>query len=139
MRQNLSIYKFKKLAIESFKNGLRLHFDSILLYRNQSFPSSFQLSVYVGLNKNRKVIDVHGRVSLPTEIKDRDAKKMISLLNDFLKDQCERKFFYAFYYDIAGKDELLSKQLYNKLKSWKHRSGLRTVPLFGNLPKKSGG
>ena|SRR5436190_16285161 len=46
MRQKLSIYKFKKLAIESFKNGLRLHFDSILLYRNQSFPSSFQLSIF---------------------------------------------------------------------------------------------
>ena len=45
MREQLSIYKFKKIATESFKNGLRLHFDSILLYNNKSFPSAFQLSV----------------------------------------------------------------------------------------------
>ena len=215
MRQQLSNYKFKKLATEAFKNGLRLHFDSILLYRNQSFPSALQLSVlaleefaksywiehyyyysitndnfpdkdfeqkwlnllyfhpakqkaffgwgfgwdynktfinfvekgqlelkkqkatYVGLKKNWKAVDVHGRISLPSEIKERDAKKIISLLNDYLKDQCERKFYYEFHYAIAEKDELLSNELYNKLKKWKHRSGLRTAPLFGTLVKKS--
>jgi len=45
MKDQLSEYKFKRLSTESFKNGLRLHFDSILLYENDSFPSSFQLSV----------------------------------------------------------------------------------------------
>lgn len=38
-------YKFKKLASESLKNGLRLHFDSILLYRSRSYPSALQLSI----------------------------------------------------------------------------------------------
>lgn len=41
----MSKYKFKKLASESLKNGLRLHFDSILLYRVGSYPSAVQLSV----------------------------------------------------------------------------------------------
>lgn len=45
MREQLSLYKFRKIATESYKNGLRLHFDSILLYKNKSFPSAFQLSV----------------------------------------------------------------------------------------------
>jgi AbiV family abortive infection protein len=38
-------YKFKKLATESLKNGLRLHFDSMLLYRSKSYPSALQLSI----------------------------------------------------------------------------------------------
>ncbi len=45
MREQLTNYKWKKLAVESFKNGLRLHFDSILLYNNKSFPSAYHLSI----------------------------------------------------------------------------------------------
>jgi AbiV family abortive infection protein len=41
----LSEYKFKKIAEESLRNALRLHEDSITLYRNASYPSAFQLSV----------------------------------------------------------------------------------------------
>ncbi|WP_144211357.1 AbiV family abortive infection protein [Shewanella donghaensis] len=41
----LSKYKFEKISIESQKNSLRLLSDAILLYENESFPSSFQLSV----------------------------------------------------------------------------------------------
>jgi AbiV family abortive infection protein len=43
--QNISIKKLQKIATLSLKNSLRLHFDSILLYKNKSYPSSFQLSV----------------------------------------------------------------------------------------------
>jgi len=43
--EGLSRYKFKKIAVESLRNSLRLHFDSIILYKNGSFPSAFQLSV----------------------------------------------------------------------------------------------
>jgi AbiV family abortive infection protein len=45
MRTTLSKYKFKRLASESLHNALRLHADAILLYKSQSYPSSFQLSV----------------------------------------------------------------------------------------------
>jgi len=45
MRKQLSKYKFKKLAIESLKNGLRLHFDSILLYKNKSYPTALQIAI----------------------------------------------------------------------------------------------
>ncbi len=45
LKNKLSEYKFKRIATESFKNGLRLHFDSILLHNNQSYASAFQLSV----------------------------------------------------------------------------------------------
>ena len=158
MPKKLSKYKFKRIATESFKNGLRLHFDSILLYSNGSFPSSFQLSVlaleefsksswvehyywssitnngfpdkdfeqkwlnllyfhpakqkaffgwgdmwsyspkfvefvndkkleskkqhatYVGLDKIKSNVDVTSRISLPTRIKEKDAKQIISMI-----------------------------------------------------------
>jgi len=216
MREQLSLYKFKKIATESYKNGLRLHFDSILLYKNKSFPSAFQLSVlaleelsksywvehyyyssitnnnfpdkefeqewlnllyfhpkkqkaffgwgmsrdysskfikmiengeleikkqkatYVGLKKNKKVIDVNSKVSLPTQIKELDARQLISLLNDYLKDQCGMKKYYEYHFDIPEKDILLTNELHQELKKWKHRSGLKRTPSFETLLKKSG-
>jgi AbiV family abortive infection protein len=45
MNIKLSKYKFRKLAKESLKNVLRLHFDSIILFNNESYPSGFHLSV----------------------------------------------------------------------------------------------
>lgn len=208
MREQLSKYKFKKLATESFRNGLRLHFDSILLFKNQSYPSAFQLSVlaleefsksywvehyyyssitndgfpdkdfeqkwlnllyfhprkqkaffgwgvsrnysskfiesiekgelelkkqkatYVGLSKQRKAVNVNSRISIPTQIKDKDAKQMISLLNDYLKDMCDMKEFHEVHCDIMEKDELLTNELKGKIEKWKFKSGLRKVPLF---------
>lgn len=41
----LSEYKFKKIAAESLRNALRLHEDSIVLFKHGSYPSAFQLSV----------------------------------------------------------------------------------------------
>jgi AbiV family abortive infection protein len=43
--KGLTVYKYKRLATESLKNALRLHADSIFLYRSGSFPSAFQLAV----------------------------------------------------------------------------------------------
>lgn len=213
MREKLSKYKFKKIATESFRNGLRLHFDSILLYDNKSFPSAFQLSVlaleefsksywvehyyyssitnegfpdkefeqewlnllyfhprkqkaffgwgisndysskfikmiekgeleikkqkatYVGLKKNRKIIDVNGKISLPTQIKDIDARQLISLLSDYLKDRCEMKNYYECHFDIKEKDALLTSDLYHNLKKWPHKSGLKKTPSFEKILK----
>ncbi len=42
----ISKYKLNKIAAESLRNSIRLHFDSILLYENGSYPSAFQLSVW---------------------------------------------------------------------------------------------
>lgn len=43
--KGLSAYKYKRFAEESLKNAIRLHADSILLYKAGSFPSSFHLAV----------------------------------------------------------------------------------------------
>ena len=44
-KEGISKYKLERIAVESLRNSLRLHFDSILLYKNESYPSCFHLSV----------------------------------------------------------------------------------------------
>lgn len=43
--KKLSKYKFKKLAEESLRNALRLHYDAMLLFSHASYPSAYHLSV----------------------------------------------------------------------------------------------
>lgn len=45
MKEGVSQYKLIRIAVESLRNSLRLHFDSVLLFKNASYPSAFQLSV----------------------------------------------------------------------------------------------
>lgn len=45
MSKSRRINKFYRLSTEAIKNALRLHFDSILLFNNESFPSSYTLAV----------------------------------------------------------------------------------------------
>src|SRR5665213_1434991 len=45
MRTTLSSYKYKRLALESLRNSLRLLKDAISLYRIGSCPTAFQLAV----------------------------------------------------------------------------------------------
>jgi AbiV family abortive infection protein len=45
MKEGVSHYKLVKIAAESLRNSLRLHFDAVLLFENESYPSAYQLSV----------------------------------------------------------------------------------------------
>lgn len=66
----ITFRKLSKMAILAFKNGLRLHFDSFVLFENLSFPTATMLSViameefgkyfslsayvfYISVNENR--------------------------------------------------------------------------------------
>lgn len=44
-KEGVSKYKLKKIASESLRNTIRLHFDAILLFENKSYPAAFHLSV----------------------------------------------------------------------------------------------
>lgn len=213
MRKTISIYKLKKISIESFINGLRLHFDSIFLFNNNSYPASFQLSVlameefsksdwvehyywssitngfpdvdfeqewlqllylhpkkqitfiwrtmhqeyspkfvklvedkqlelkkqratYVGLDKVKGIIDVNSRISLPSRIKEVDTKKMISMINDYVKDICKRKYSQGFYFDIEEKDKIINRKLEKRLLNWKFKSGIKSIRWYKEWRKK---
>jgi AbiV family abortive infection protein len=53
----ININKFGKIAGITFKNCLRLHFDSITLFNNLSYPSSYFLSV-LAIEEYGKVINI---------------------------------------------------------------------------------
>jgi AbiV family abortive infection protein len=199
----VSKYKLNKIATESLRNTVRLHFDSVLLYGNGSYPSAFQLSIlaleefskanwvdhyiwssetndgypdeefeqewlkllylhprkqwnfvaretsdyspqfisliqsrkleelkqnaiYVGLSRSKGKIDINSRVSTPHRIKQRDAKKIISIINDELLRICSIIEEDEFYYEGGrGMDEVFDYEIYKKLLKWPHKSGIK--------------
>jgi len=202
MKQGVSQYKLVRIAIESLKNSIRLHFDSILLFKNESFPSAYQLSVlaleefakskwvehyvwssltndgypdeefeqewlrllynhpekqwaflareiwdyspkfaefiksrkleekkqnatYVGLSRLKGKVDSTSRVSTPNRIKERDAQQLISLINNEFLDIHKLIEIQDTYFDIEEMDELFNKELYEKLKKWPYKTGLK--------------
>lgn len=42
---NISYYKLRRIAYLSLRNAVRLHFDSILLYKKKSYASALHLSI----------------------------------------------------------------------------------------------
>jgi AbiV family abortive infection protein len=213
MPEQLTKYKFKRIATESLINGIRLHFDSILLFNNKSYPTSLQISIisieeiakakwvehyyyssitnngfpdkdfeqkwlkllyfhpkkqyeflarelfeyspkfvdfvqkgqlelqkqkatYVGLEKTKGNIDVNSRISIPEKVKESDAKKIISLLNDVLIEICENKIFQEYYFGIEEMDKVIDEKLLDRLKKWKYRSGIKLRKWFSERTKK---
>lgn len=195
--------KFEKFSTEAMKNAIRIHMDSILLFDNESYPSSYHLSVlaleeiaksdwidhyvettttnhglpepdgkdeqewikllyihrrkhfafinqqfhflsrdfydfadsaklelkkqkaiYVGLERSKKGIDTKSKISKPiSQIKLNDAKKIISLNNQVLKNQCIRNIQNGFYYGPEEKYEILNQDLLIELEEkWKFKS-----------------
>lgn len=43
--QNLNLRKLQQLAVRALRNGISLHFDSVLLYRNRSYATAHFISV----------------------------------------------------------------------------------------------
>ena len=37
--------KYERFSTEAIKNAIRIHYDSILLFENESYPTSYHLSV----------------------------------------------------------------------------------------------
>lgn len=197
--------KFERFSTEAIKNAIRIHLDSILLFENESYPSSYHLSVlaleeiaksdwidhyveitvtnhglpepdgkdeqdwikllymhrkkhfafinqqyhfitkefydfadsaklelkkqkaiYVGIERSKRGIDTKSRISKPTsQIKLADTKKMISLNNQVLKNQCIRNILNEHYFGPFEKYKILNQELFNELDDkWKFKSRL---------------
>ena len=74
-----NLKKAAKMAMLAFENGIRLHKDSILLYKNKSFPSAYFFSILTqeeigkAFLLEEHVYQMRGRVN---EI-DKDCEKMM--------------------------------------------------------------
>lgn len=53
--KHISHRKIENLIVKTFFNALRLHFDAILLFKNESYPSAYALSV-LSLEEHGKVL-----------------------------------------------------------------------------------
>tara|TARA_R110000787_G_scaffold281574_1_gene392981 strand:+ start:2996 stop:3682 length:687 start_codon:yes stop_codon:yes gene_type:complete len=94
--------------------------------KNKKLEDKKQIATYVGLSRLKGKIDVTSRVSTPSRIKDKDAAQLISLLNnEFLEIHRLIKEQEAYFY-IEDMDNLITLDIYKKLKKWPFKTGLKS-------------
>lgn len=85
-----------------------------------------QQSVYVGLDRDRKSIHVNSRISLPTSIRLKEAKKLISWVNSEFIFVHKNLVFYEFYFGISEMDEVMLSPAASVIFDWPHKSRTRS-------------
>ena len=93
-----------------------------------------QTATYVGLPKKGKAVDVNARISTPERIKEKEARRFISLMNaEFLHiySVCQS----GGYFGVASADELIDVDEHQVLFVWPHRSGLRSRRFASAAPR----
>ena len=127
MSDNINLEKVERMARISFENGLRLHYDSILLFNNESFPSAYFISVLaleeIGKSFLSEDFWWHSKIEgrMPPSIEEKFFESM------YFHRSKQNNFAYIFDGPIPTKK--FTKQLYNgKLEIFKQNSmyvGLR--------------
>lgn len=98
-----------------------------------------QVATYVGLPKTRKRVNVNARVSLPSSIKQADAKQMISIVVKEIKDVYKLIERSDQYFGIESLDEVVTSHEAMFVLKWRHKSGLKSPrfrPMHGLKPFK---
>lgn len=91
---------------------------------NGKFEVIKQNSVYVGLNRNGRKINLKGKIKSPFSTNALKAKTQINLMNDYFLELILRSRYEGGYYGYNEKiDSLLNKKLFLKLeKLWKSKN-----------------
>lgn len=208
----INLNKVDKMAGLSFENGLRLHFDSILLFENKSYPSAYflsvlaieeigkafliedflwhslydgrmekeweekfleriyfhtakqssfartfdspiatsrffkllykgeleifkQNSVYVGLARNKRKVNLKSRINNPLKIDQTKAQKQITNVNDCLLEFTLGVIEQVYSVDSSCIENLLNKRLLSKLKGKWSLVGSKTKTRLKKLEK----
>jgi len=75
-KKRASLQKLEKMEELTFKNALRLHFDSIMMYKNHSYPTAYFLSILAleELGKASLLDDFiwHSRIEGRTDISEQE-------------------------------------------------------------------
>jgi AbiV family abortive infection protein len=92
MKSGVNLNKISKVVELAFENALRLHFDSILLFENESYPSAYFLSI-LALEELGKVtlLDYfvwHSRISGRRSSKDEQ-----DYIDSIFRHQLKQKVF----------------------------------------------
>lgn len=87
-----------------------------------------QRSVYVGLDRLKGKIDTHSRISVPVnKIKEKDAKSMISLVNQEFVDMHQLIQRNKTYWGIWELDSIIDPEEFPYVWSWPYKSGLKST------------
>lgn len=127
----LNLKKFERMCVLAFENAIRLHNDSILLYNNQSYPSSYALSV-ISLEELGKFSFIqdfvwHNRVDSRYDPKDEE--KIIKLI--FSHRHKQMAFCQFIDYPMVTRKGI--EKVYNGLSEINKQNSL-----YVGLPRKSG-
>jgi len=80
----VSFRKLDQLEFQCYENALRLHLDSVLLFRERSFPSAFALSVIASeeFGKGFALAEISYQAHLNKGFHEEDKKYLRKLLSD---------------------------------------------------------
>ena len=85
-----------------------------------------QRSIYVGLDRAGKTINVAGRISTPGSIKEKDAKQLITLVNSEFIEIFNAINLSDMYFGIEEVDSVINEAEHKFIFSWPHKTGLKS-------------
>lgn len=85
-----------------------------------------QQAVYVGLERDRKTVHVKSRISLPTAIKQKETKQLLSWINSEFIFVHESLTFHDYYFGITEMDEVMLSPVASVIFDWPHKSRTRS-------------
>ena len=128
--KGINLNKIDKMAGLALKNGLHLHFDSILLFNNKSFPSAFFLSILAieEIGKSFMLMDF-----LFHSIEGRWKKQEEEEYFEYLYHHTAKQLNFAF--QFGG---LLPKNKFFKIMSSGQLEKLKQNAVYMGLPRDKG-
>ncbi len=129
--KNVNLSKMERMAVLAFKNALRLHFDSILLYKKGSAPSAYHMSILAleELGKYEILDDFiyHSRID-GRFTPDQELEIIKSIYNHRVKQNC----FVGFHIDY----EYYSSKMIQEIFKGKMEMSKQNAAYVG-LPRKN--
>jgi len=113
--------QFAFVARELFNFSPKL----IRFIENKKLEQKKQQAAYVGLQKAGRSVNTNSRISVPTRIKELDAKQLISLVNQEFVDIFNLIIRNDMYFGITEMDAVINAKEHQFVFAWPHRSGLK--------------
>jgi AbiV family abortive infection protein len=115
----ISYRKLDELEFQCFQNGIRLHFDSVTLFRKRSFASAFALSVIASeeFGKGFAIDEIIFQARVGEGFYSEDKKFLRALLSDH---KLKQGWFVSSLFGIFGPKQVLKK--YQRIQTEKNNA-----------------
>jgi len=126
----ITLNKLSNIAVLSFKNGYRLHIDSINMYKLDSFPTATYLSI-IAMEEFGKYFSLSSYVFYSRVSKNRDLKFEDNYLKGLYSHVFKQRNFFG------GHSTVYSEELYNIAAS-RWFENLKQQSLYANFRRDKG-